>query len=177
MKEIKPIYFHLIEINFQYKNEIITIKSEPFKSLENAKKKALKKMINIPESDLHCFYLGIDITGNKNKRIGDLFYRSEKVNIRLKSSEKKKDKFNLSLSSDKYKFINKSSSFMLSSKNIKDNNTFKLLIPKEQKEENSPRIDEYNSMKKNLLSSISKNLKKNNRMRFLEEKKIFFSFI
>lgn len=174
MKEIKPINFHLIEINFQYKNELITIKSEPFKTLENAIIKALKKMINVPTSDLHCFYLGIDITRNKNKRVGDLFYRSEKVNIKLKPKDKKEDKFSLSLSSDKYKYINKSS-LSISSKNMEENNSLKELITKNKKEIKPPSIDAYNNLKKNIISSISKNLKKNKKIMFLEEKNNFIS--
>ena len=83
MEEIKQINIKNKEINIHYKNELITIRSEPFKTLESVIIKALKKMINVPKKEFHCFYLGVDITKNLDKKIGDLFSFSEKVNIKL----------------------------------------------------------------------------------------------
>ena len=88
MEEIKQINLKQKEINIQYKNELITIKSEPFKTLESILMKALKKMLIIPKKELHCFYLGVDITKSIDKKIGDLFSHCEKVNIKLDSKEK-----------------------------------------------------------------------------------------
>ena len=99
MKEIKYIDCKSIEINFQYKNELITIKAEPFQTLEYTKNKALKKMINIPKNEVYCFYLGVDLTKNKDKKLGDLFYQSKKITIKLKSKDKKL--INLCLSNNK----------------------------------------------------------------------------
>ena len=170
MKRIKKIDFKYIQINFQYKNELITIKSEPFITLENAMIKALKKMINIPNNDLHCFYLGLDITKNKDKKIGDLFYRCEKVNIKLQSKDKKNNKCNisnLSLSFDK----NKNESYILNSTKAIQNKTKTLIIKDKKKIKLKPQINVYDKFKKNTISSISRNLKKNNEFQiFFEDK-------
>ena len=170
MKRIKKIDFKYIQINFQYKNELITIKSEPFITLENAMIKALKKMINIPKSDLHCFYLGLDITKNKDKKIGDLFYRCEKVNIKLQSKDKTNNKCNisnLSLSFDK----NKNESYILNSTKAIQNKTKTLIIKDKKKIKLKPQINVYDKFKKNTISSISRNLKKNNEFQiFFEDK-------
>ena len=99
MKGIKHIDYKSIEINFQYKNELITIKAEPFQTLEYTKNKALKKMINIPKNEVYCFYLGVDLTKNKDKKLGDLFHQNKKITIKLKSKEKKI--FDLSLANNK----------------------------------------------------------------------------
>ena len=103
MKKIRDNDFKFIEVNFQYKNEIITIKSEPFNTLENIKMKAIKKMINIPKNDLYCFYLGIDISKNKDKKIGDLFSHCDKVTIKLNSKEKKNNNYYLLNNKNEYK--------------------------------------------------------------------------
>ena len=170
MKRIKKIDFKYIQINFQYKNELITIKSEPFITLENAMIKALKKMINIPKSDLHCFYLGLDITKNKDKKIGDLFYHCEKVNIKLQSKDKTNNKCNisnLSLSFDK----NKNESYILNSTKAIQNKTKTLIIKDKKKIKLKPQINVYDKFKKNTISSISRNLKKNNEFQiFFEDK-------
>ena len=128
MKEIKYIDCKSIEINFQYKNELITIKSEPFQTLEYIKNKALKKMINSPKNEVYCFYLGVDLTKNKDKKIGDLFYQSKKVTIKLKSKEKKL--FSLSLLNNNKNTRNK----------IKNNIEYKL-------------SNDYELSKKNMISS------------------------
>ena len=57
--------------------------------------KAIKKMINIPKNDLYCFYLGIDISKHKDKKIGDLFSHCDKVTIKLNSKEKKHNNYYL----------------------------------------------------------------------------------
>ena len=47
--------FKYIEIKFEYQDNIITIKSEPYRTIKEIKEKALKKFHNIPK-DIHCFY-------------------------------------------------------------------------------------------------------------------------
>ena len=178
MKEIKPIKLNYIIINFQYENELITIKSEPFKTLENAKMKAIKKMINTPNNDIHCFYLGIDITKNINHKVGDLFNHSEKVNIKLKSKEKNNKKFNLSLFIDK----NNNKTSFLNKKKFNLDNKFKLksLINKEKDKKESKSSDAikpsktnaYDNFKKNILSYISKNYQKNQELKLLSKNNI-----
>ena len=175
MKRIKQIDFKYIEINFQYKNELITIKSEPFITLENAKIKAIKKMINIPKSDIHYFYLGLDITKNKDKKIGDLFYHCEKVNIKLKSKDKKINKCNisnipnLSLSIDK----NKNASYITNiskAKNSLENKKCKikpLIIKNKEEIKTKPKLNVYDIFKNNFVSSNSRNLNKNNDFQIL----------
>ena len=106
MKELKQNFLKSFEINIQYENELISIKSEPFKTLENILIKALKKMLNNPPNNIHCFYLGVDITKNKSKKIGDLFNHTKKVNLKLKPIEnaiKSKTNENLFISTDKNK--------------------------------------------------------------------------
>lgn len=110
MKEIKKILLEYKEINFQYGDELITIKSEPFKTLENIKMKAIKRMSNIPPNNIHLFYLGLDITKNIRKRVGDLFTHCKKITIKLKSIENSN---NTSLSIDK---TNKSNSLTKTNK-------------------------------------------------------------
>ena len=139
MKEIKQIFFKCIEINIQYGNELITIKSEPFKTLENIINKAVKKMANIPPNNIHYFYLGVDITRDKRKTIGDLFYQFKKVNIKLKSIEMNNSlKNNLYIKSDKNKSYSLDKSLLTT--NYQNNNignkrvnTFKSLILKDSK--------------------------------------------
>ena len=110
MKEIKKILLEYKEINFQYGEELITIKSEPFKTLENIKMKAIKRMSNTPPNNIHLFYLGLDITKNIRKRVGDLFTHCKKITIKLKSIENSN---NTSISYDK---INKSNSLTKTNK-------------------------------------------------------------
>lgn len=85
MKTIKKIRLGIIEITFQYEDQYITIKAEPFKTLGEIKEKAIKKMICVP-NNIICFYLNIDLSNDENKKVGDIFKHKEKVIIKLKQS-------------------------------------------------------------------------------------------
>jgi len=81
-KILKRINLDNVELNFEYKEQLITIKAELYKTLEYIKEKAIKKMIDIP-LDVHCYYLGRDLSSQENRKIGDLFYKKEKATIKL----------------------------------------------------------------------------------------------
>ena len=87
MKIIKKIDFKCIEINFEYENQVITIKEKPYKTLEYVKEKAINKIINLPQN-IHFYYLGKDISENDSEKIGDFFKHKEKVTIKMKPLEK-----------------------------------------------------------------------------------------
>ena len=81
-KILKRINRDNVELNFEYKEQLITIKAEQYKTLEHIKEKALKKMNDIP-LDVHCYYLGRDLSSQESRKIGDLFYKKEKATIKL----------------------------------------------------------------------------------------------
>ena len=85
MKAIQKINIGKIEINFQYEDQYVTLKAEPFKTLAEVKEKAIKKMICVP-NDIICFYLNLDLSKEEHKKIGDLFKHKEKITIKLKKS-------------------------------------------------------------------------------------------
>lgn len=177
MKKIRDNDFKFIEVNFQYKNEIITIKSEPFNTLENIKMKAIKKMINIPKNDLYCFYLGIDISKNKDKKIGDLFSHCDKVTIKLNSKEKKNNNYYLLNNKNEYKKkSNKNSnneitniSTIYSSKKL----NIKTLIIKDKNSIDSERKNVEILFKNKIKFLTSKDKDKNNSLPLIN--KSFFS--
>jgi hypothetical protein len=78
MKIIKKIDFKCIEINFEYENQVITIKEKPYKTLECVKEKAINKIINLPQN-IHFYYLGKDISEYGKEKIGDYFKHRKKV--------------------------------------------------------------------------------------------------
>ena len=83
MKSIKKIHLKNIEINFQYEDQYATLKVEPFKTLAEAKEKAIKKMICVP-FNINCFYSNLDLSNDEDKKVGDIFNHKEKVTIKLK---------------------------------------------------------------------------------------------
>ena len=86
-KILKRIDLGNKELNFEFKNQYITIKSESYRTLEYIKERAIKRMTQVPK-DVHCFYLGRDLSTQESKKIGDLFNRKEKVTIILKLPSK-----------------------------------------------------------------------------------------
>ena len=170
MKEIKKIFFNSIEINIQYKNELITIISEPFKTLKSVIIKALKKMISIPKRNIHCYYLGVDISKSKEKKVGDLFPHYGKVTLKLISKENEKNEkcmnsLNLSLllSHDKTKYSLKKSR---NSVEIKTNK-IKALINEEKEQKEKKKSKAFDNFTRNIITSISRNLQKNKQLKFL----------
>ena len=139
MKELKKFLLEYKEINFQYRDELITIKSEPFKTLESIKMKAIKRMSNVPPDDIHLFYLGIDITKNIKKRVGDLFTHCKKITIKLKSKDNSNnssisyDKINKTNSLTKANKINLKTTQKIKNINLNKNMKIKSLIIKDNK--------------------------------------------
>ena len=80
-------------VNFDYKNKLVTIKTNPFKHLEEIKKIAIKKFnimnnINLNYEDLNCYYLGRNLYDYENQKICELFSNREKISIKLMSPKK-----------------------------------------------------------------------------------------
>jgi len=86
MKIIKKIDFKCIEINFEYENQVITIKEKPYKTLDYVEEKVINKIINLPQN-IHFYYLGKDISEHGSEKIGDFFKHKEKVTIKMKPFE------------------------------------------------------------------------------------------
>ena len=125
MKTIKKIHLYNIEMNFQYEDQFITLKVEPFKTLNEVKDKAIKKMICVP-NNIKCFYSNIDLSNDENKKIGDIFNHKEKVTIKLKNLEEP----NSVLSIPKYLNNNNSSPNIKDLLRLNKNNNKKIFIPK-----------------------------------------------
>ena len=82
MESIKLFSIKNIQITFQYLAQFVTINSELYKTLKQLKIKAINKMIGVPQY-VYCSYLGINLTKDENKKIGDIFPHKEKVLIKL----------------------------------------------------------------------------------------------
>ena len=83
MKSINLISIKNIQITFQYLSQFITINSELYKTLKQIKNRAINKMIGVPQQ-VYCCYLGVNLSKDENKKIGDIFNHKEKVLIKLK---------------------------------------------------------------------------------------------
>lgn len=88
IKLIKNIDFKHIELNFEYENQLATIKVEPYLPFGCAIEKALNKFIEIPKN-VHSYYLGKDLSNKLYTKIGDIFVNKEKVTIKLAIPDKK----------------------------------------------------------------------------------------
>ena len=84
MKSIKKIDFKCIEVNLEFKGQLITIKVEPFRTINYIKEKAINKILDLP-SNIHFYYLGKDLIKFGSDKIGNFFNNREKVTIKLKS--------------------------------------------------------------------------------------------
>ena len=116
MKTIKTIDFKCIEINLEYKEQIITIKFEPYRTLDYIKEKAKNKILDLP-SDIHFYYLGKDLAEYGAEKIGNFFKNREKVTIKLKTPPQNSHHIGANSSSPKNLFNNKINKY-------KDNNYF-----------------------------------------------------
>lgn len=76
-----------IEIKFEYQENIVTIKTEPYKTIKEVKQKAIKKFHNIPKN-IHCFYLSRDLASYEKNLIGEFFNNREKVTLKLMPQKK-----------------------------------------------------------------------------------------
>ena len=71
-----------ILVKFIYNNQVLSISSEPYKSINELKLKILKQIYK-PESNLHVFYNNSDLTKQENEQIGNLFPLREMVTFKL----------------------------------------------------------------------------------------------
>ena len=76
-----------IEIKFEYQDNIVTIKKEPYCTIKEVKEKAIKRFHGIPK-DIHCFYLQRDLISYENTSIGEFFNNREKVTLKLMPEKK-----------------------------------------------------------------------------------------
>ena len=89
----KNIDNNSVIINFDYKNKLVTLKTNPFRQLEEIKKLAIKKInimnnINLNYEELNCYYLGRNLSDYENEKICELFSNREKITIKLMSPKK-----------------------------------------------------------------------------------------
>ncbi len=81
-----------VTVNFDYKSQLVTIKTSPFKKLEDIKKSAIKKFnimnINLIPELINCYYLGRNLTEYEQQKICELFSNREKISIKLMSPKK-----------------------------------------------------------------------------------------
>ena len=94
MKKFKRSDFdYLIEIKFEYKNQIITIKAEPFRTINYILEKAIIKMNKIIQlsKEINFYFLGKELNYKNAEKIGNIFNHREKVIIKMKSLSKEKN--------------------------------------------------------------------------------------
>ena len=112
MYSFKKSDFNLLEINFEYKNQIITLNAEPYKTLDYIFEKAVNKLnktIGLP-SNIHFYFLGQDLNGKNTEKIGNLFNHREKVTIKIKGDTNDKDN---NSKRNNYNIINKKNNIYL----------------------------------------------------------------
>ena len=148
MKIVKKSDFDYIEIKFEYKNQIILIRAEPYRTLDHIFEKAIvkmKKIIQLP-NNINFYFLGKELNYNKSEKIGNIFNHKEKVTIKIKGSPNKngansQNNNNLRIYNNNNNIINKKNNiYLLNSK--------KLIFPKITKEINIPLINQENKEKK-----------------------------
>ena len=144
MKTFKKSDIDFILINFEYKNQIITIKAEPYRTLEYILERAINKMnkiIQLPDN-VSFFFLGKELNYKKSEKIGNVFNHREKVTIKIKASsttnnkETNPERNNLRLFNNN-NIINKKNNIYLL-------NTKKIIFPKITKEIKLPLINKEN---------------------------------
>ena len=143
------LFFHLkyIEIKFEYKNQIILIRAEPYRTLDHIFEKAIvkmKKIIQLP-NNINFYFLGKELNYNKSEKIGNIFNHKEKVTIKIKGSPNKngansQNNNNLRIYNNNNIINKKNNIYLLNSK--------KLIFPKITKEINIPLINQENKEKK-----------------------------
>ena len=81
--------FNKISIDFEYLNEIYTIKSDPYKTLYELKEIITRKIFPYP-GNVHCFFKNMDLIEKEDDEISKLFPNKTKIKIILKKPEKDK---------------------------------------------------------------------------------------
>jgi hypothetical protein len=82
-----------VELKFDYKSHIVTVKTNPFKTLEEIKKIAIKRLniLNnniVNQEQVYCYYLGRNLMEYEKQKIYELFSNREKITIKLVSPKK-----------------------------------------------------------------------------------------
>ena len=81
--------FNKISIDFEYLNEIYTIKSDPYKTLYELKEIITRKIFPYP-GNVHCFFKNMDLIEKEDDEISKLFPNKTKIKLILKKPEKDK---------------------------------------------------------------------------------------
>ena len=81
--------FNKITIDFEYLNEIYTIKSDPYKTLSELKELISRKIFPSP-GNVHCFYKNIDLIEQEDDEISKILPNKTKIKIVLKKPQKDK---------------------------------------------------------------------------------------
>ena len=124
------------EIKFEYKNQSVVIKAEPFRTLDYICENAIIKMnkiILIP-NNIKFYYLGKELNLKISEKIGNIFNNKEKVTIKLKNPSQNEN----GLIIPKNNIINKKNNIYLL-------NSRKLIFPKISEEIKLPLIKKINS--------------------------------
>ena len=126
------------EIKFEYKNQSIVIKAEPFRTLDYICESAIIKMnkiILIP-NNIKFYYLGKELNLKNSDKIGNIFNHKEKVTIKLKNQSVNENELII----PKNNIINKKNNIYLL-------NSRKLIFPKISEEIKLPLIKKISGNK------------------------------
>ena len=126
------------EIKFEYKNQSIVIKAEPFRTLDYICESAIIKMnkiILIP-NNIKFYYLGKELNLKNSDKIGNIFNHKEKVTIKLKNQSENENELII----PKNNIINKKNNIYLL-------NSRKLIFPKISEEIKLPLIKKISGNK------------------------------
>ena len=141
------------EIKFEYQNQSIVIKAEPFRTLDNICENAIIKMnkiILIPKN-IKFYYLGKELNFKNSEKIGNIFNHKEKVTIKLKNQSQNENELII----PKNNIINKKNNIYLL-------NSRKLIFPKISEEIKLPLIKKINS-------NIKKDKEENSQKEIIKE--------
>ena len=155
MKTFKKSDFDFILINFEYQSQIVTIKAEPYRTLEYILERAINKMnkiIQLPDN-ISFYFLGKELNHKNSEKIGNIFNHREKVTIKIKASSSNVKEINSERNNLRVfhnnNIINKKNNIYLL-------NTKKLIFPKISKEIKLPLI----SNKENIIEQKDKDKEK-----------------
>ena len=71
-----------IKVNFEYNEQIVSLLCEPYKTIGEIKKKALRKIYGANKG-LHCYYLNRDLYRKENEQLGNFFPKRKVINLVL----------------------------------------------------------------------------------------------
>ena len=164
--KLKETDFNLIKINFEFRNQNVIIKAEPYKIFQEIKYLALNKFIDIfmtIPNNLHFYYLGKDLINQEQEKIGNLFNHKEQITILLRLP---KIKLNTKLSNYKNS-LSLSDKYIINKDSISIDNNFlleKTLYNNKNKTNKSYYNLKSNNINTNPINKINKNLIKSNSM-------------